>query len=154
MLVSEDQDQLRWHLIGFYHEVKFQKENYPEKSVEEIANKYIENELSMEEGMKAWADYENEICRHNARLLKAVKKVKGKTFYKYLSEIIEDSDKITGKMEIVTIPTGEFQKEKYGRQIKGIYVQQWGVGMEGDSWEGNVCVELKPNKFLKFSYSM
>ena len=69
-------------------------------------------------------------------------------------EIIEESEGIKGLAEIVKEPIGAFQKEKYGRQINGIWVEQWTVGMEGDSYEGFVCVQIKPNKYLKFKYSM
>jgi len=104
--------------------------------------------------MNEYHDYLNELDRKNKRLLKAIKKVKGNTFYKYLLQIIEESEGISGLAEIVSKPVGEFQAEKYGRQIKGIWVSQWSVGTEGDSWDGIVYVEIKPNKYLKFNYSM
>ena len=59
-----------------------------------------------------------------------------------------------GWAEIIKEPIGKFQEEKYGRQINGIWVKQWSVGMEGDSWEGFICVQIKQNKYLKFGYSM
>ena len=108
----------------------------------------------MQKGMQEYYDYLNEENKKNHRLLNAIKKVKGKTFFKYLMEIIEESEGIKGLAQIVKEPTGKFQEEKYGRQINGIWVEQWSVGMEGDSWDGFVCVQLKENKYLKFGYSM
>ena len=69
-------------------------------------------------------------------------------------EIIEESEGIKGLAEIVDKPVGKFQEEKFGRQIKGIWVEQWSVGMEGDSYEGFVCVESGKDRYLKFGYSM
>lgn len=154
MLISENKESFRNHLIQFASHIDYSNNAKEDKSVYQIADSYVKNQISMEDGMKAWADYENECFRKNKRLLKAIKSIKGKTFYKYLSGIIEGSEGIKGIAEIVKEPTGKFQKDNYGRQIKGIWVQQWSVGMEGDSWEGYVCVEIKPNKYFKFSYSM
>ena len=108
----------------------------------------------MQKGMEDYFNYLGEVDRKNRRLLKAIKKVKGKTFYKYLMEILEESEGMSGLAEIVKEPTGEFKAEKYGRQINGIWLNQWTTGMEGDSYEGIVCVQLKADKYLKFSYSM
>ena len=85
---------------------------------------------------------------------KIIKKEKGQAFYNYLRVIIEESDGIAGLAEIVSEPTGTFQKEDYGRTIKGIWVDQWNVGMESDSYAGTVCVQLSEKRFFKFSYSM
>jgi hypothetical protein len=153
---SEDnKESLIWHfasiadkaLLQYGKEVAFCE-------VRELAESYVDNEISMQKGMQEYYDYLNEENKKNHRLLNAIKKVKGKTFFKYLMEIIEESEGIKGLAEIVKKPIGTFQKEKYGRQINGYWVEQWAVGMEGDSWNGFVCVQLKEDKYLKFGYSM
>lgn len=155
MLVSENIDSLRQHLISFHGMYEYMKtKEKKDIAIGPSVDAYLNDQLAMEEGMKAWADYERSIFVHNNRLLKAIKSVKGKTFSKYINEIIKECDNVTDKMQIVKEPVGNFQKENYGRTIKGIWINQWSVGMEGDSWNGTVCVELRPNKYLKFSYSM
>lgn len=126
----------------------------PQPSHHELINRYLDQEEQYDKIYEELTAYEADCYRHNERLLKVIKKVKGKTFYKYILEILKESNRVDGKMEIVRKPCGEFQKEKYGRTIDGIWVDQWSVGTEGDSFEGYVCVLLKPNKYLKFSYSM
>lgn len=151
-LTQENRESFKYHLTAFYHQRLM--EGNSELSIGQVADNYIDNEMSMQKGMQDYHDYLNEENRKNKRLLRAIKKVKGATFHKYLLEIIEESEGIKGLAEIVKTPSGTFQKEQYGRQISGIWVSQWSVGMEGDSWNGIVCVEIKPNKYFKFSYSM
>jgi hypothetical protein len=56
--------------------------------------------------------------------------------------------------EIVSEPSGKKQKEtEFGHSIKFIWVDQWSVGTEGDSFEGYIEVQIKENKYLKFRYS-
>ena len=104
--------------------------------------------------MQEYYAYLRQEAKENSKLLSAIKKEKGDIFFKYLKEIIEESEGIRGLAEIIEVPIGKFQEEKYGRQIKGIWVDQRSVGMEGDSWEGTVCVQLSENRYYKFNYSM
>lgn len=152
---EENKESLVWHFAS-YADKCFQNRGIEVafNELKDVAIGYIDNEISMQNAMQDYYKSINEVNQRNHRLLNAIKKVKGKTFFKYLMEIINESDGIRGLAEIVKVPVGKFQTEKYGRQIKGIWVEQWSVGMEGDSFEGNVCVEIKPNKYLKFSYSM
>ncbi len=153
--VSEKEECLRMHLQSFLSTADYQRSENDKNVFDfQIIDSYIKEQLSIEQGMKEWMEYEIVIHKSNQRLLRAIKKVKGNTFYKYLLEIIEQSEGMKGKAIIVDTPTGKYQDEKYGRQIKGYWVQQWSVGMEGDSFEGNVYVEIKPNKYLKFGYSV
>lgn len=151
---EDNRQSVKSHLVMFYNQMEYSKSENENTPVAVMADRYIDNEIAMQKGMNEYHDYLNELDRKNKRLLKAIKKVKGNTFYKYLLQIIEESEGISGLAEIVSKPVGEFQAEKYGRQIKGIWVSQWSVGTEGDSWDGIVYVEIKPNKYLKFNYSM
>ena len=45
----------------------------------------------------------------------------------FLKELLGESEGIRGVAEIVKTPNGTFQEEKYGRQIKGVWVDQWSV---------------------------
>jgi predicted transcriptional regulator len=108
----------------------------------------------MQKGMKEYYDYLKKESDQNNALLSTIKQQKGKTFFKYLMEIINNSDGIKGAAEIIKEPIGDFQKESYGRQIKGIWVDQRSVGDSGDSWEGTVCVQLGESRYFKFGYSM
>jgi hypothetical protein len=149
---TNDGESLKHHLIDFFRVMQHEMEG-KEVSPESIARRYVENQISMENGMKEYYDY-LALCRQkDERLLRAVKKVKGKTFYKYLIELLEDRVDYT-TMEIVNAPTGEHQSTNdFGRTIKEYWVDQRSVGTEGDSFEGTICVQLKENKFLKANYS-
>lgn len=152
MITEENRQDIIYLLTGFYnHITDMEDKTYaPMKIIEP----FVDDQINMYKAMSEYYDYLGLLHNKNERLLRAIKKVKGKTFYKYLIEIIEDSEGIKGLAEIVSKPTGKYQEEPYGRTIKGMWIEQWNVGMEGDSWEGTVCIQLKPNKYLKFNYSM
>lgn len=150
-----NKESLIWHFSSLAEKVLSDRNiEVPFCEIKKTAESYIDNQIAMQKGMQEYYDYLRDVDKKNKRLLTAIKKVKGKTFYKHLLTIIEESEGIDGFAQIVKEPVGKFQKEQYGRTIPGYWVDQWAVGMEGDSWEGTVCVQLKPNKYLKFSYSM
>lgn len=152
---EENKESLVWHFSSFADRCLSNRGmEVPLVEVKKLAEDYIDNEIAMQKGMQDYYDSMREIDVTNRALLNEIKKEKGKTFFKYLMEIIEESEGIRGNAEIVNKPVGEFQKEKYGRQINGYWVEQWSVGMEGDSYEGFVCVQLSPDRYLKFGYSM
>ncbi len=64
----------------------------------------------------------------------------------------EDGCEITGKIEVVEIPTGDDQHESRG-VFKHVYVEQWTTGMEGDSFAGFEYLKLKNGKWLKIPYA-
>lgn len=152
--ISEERQRKYWELSGFYNHAKFMMDHHPDASPNEIINKFIDNQEFEASAWKQVADWEDEVWRHNHRLLRTIKKAKGRTFQKYLLQIIKDSGRVTDKMGIVKEPGGDWQNEPMGRTIKGYWVDQWSVGTEGDSWNGHVWVQLRENKYLKFSYSM
>lgn len=153
---KEHGDSLKHHLIGFYNEYTFQKEADPSLTMNEFADSYIKNEVAMEEGMAEYFKNLKENDKRNDRVLRAIKSVKGRTFYKHLISYIKDAQMSEwSEFEIVRKPIGDEQKvTEYGRSITKEWVDQWSVGTEGDSFNGTICLELKPNKYLKFSYSM
>lgn len=151
-ITDENKEPLISLLVRFYEAKMF--DSNKEKTVRRVAEEIIKDEIAMQKGMQEYYDYLEQENKKNRLLLKGIKAQKGAAFYKHLLDIIEESEGITGVAEIVDTPTGEFQEEKRGRYIKGIWIEQWSVGMESDSWNGHVCVELYPNRYFKFSYSM
>lgn len=155
MFWKEHGETIKSHLTSFCDQYKYQKEQTPSLNIHDFAESYINNEIAMEQGMQQYFDGLDEIHRRDVRLLKAIKKVKGKTFYRHLIALIKDANPTEwAQLEIVSEPGGEKQKETdFGRSIKYIWVDQWSVGMEGDSFEGYIWVQIKENKYLKFRYS-
>jgi hypothetical protein len=152
IITKENRQDIIYLLTGFYnHITEMEDKTYaPMKIIEP----FVDDQINMYKAMSEHYDNIRLDNEKNHRLLRAIKKVKGKTFYKYLTEIIYDSEGIKGLAEIVSKPTGKYQEEPYGRTIKGMWIEQWTVGMEPDSYVGTVCIQLKPNKYLKFNYSM
>lgn len=156
MNISENKESLRWHLISFYGMFQNERESNPTVTIYEVADAYVANELSMEEGMKQYYDSLTETWKYNQRILRAVKSVRGKTFYKHLTEFIKNAEPTDyHEWEIVSQPVGNKQEvTEFGRSIKKEWVVQHSVGDSGDSWAGTICVQLKENKYLKFHFSM
>lgn len=154
MSITDNIDWVENLLTAFNNRYEFDKQQDPETSFGKSVKAFINDQVAMEKGMQEWVEYENLLAQKNKRLLNAIKSVKGKTFYKYVLQIIEEAEGIKTLAEIVNKPDGNFQREKYGRQIQGTWVRQWSVGDSGDSWEGFIYVQIKANKYLKFGYSM
>lgn len=147
---DERKEIARTHLK--WSEVYFLNEGYSGLTEEQSSQMY-------EEVYKPMDDYEKEIGRSNQRLIKAIRKSKGKTFTKNLQNCLKDladgcCHTAQMKYELVRQVTGEFQKEPWGREIKGVWVEQWTVGMDGDSFEGYMYVQIDSKRFLKVNYSM
>lgn len=98
---------------------------------------------------KAYADlakYEKEICDHNDSLIKSF----GKTARKHFIDLLNFCN-VTKKIELVDKPNGDKQNESYG-MFKNIHVDQWSVGMEGDSYEGFIYANVK-GRWIKIPHS-
>lgn len=122
---------------------------------DKIIEGYVYEQMMYHDCYSGLTKYGDECARSNKRLLKVLRKVKGRTFVKRFLEVVEASDGWNGKLYLSKTPRGRKHVEnEYGRLIKYIWVDQRSVGMEGDSFEGTVSVEVKPNKYLCFDYSM
>lgn len=152
MNIKGNRERFYWLLSSFADRVRAN----PDKPNAEIVNGFLDGEIAMEDGWKEYAKAVDEVDRKNKRLLYAIKRVKGKTYFKRLMQLINECEGIRECFlgEMVREPNGEFVKEPLGRQISGYWVDQRTVGTEGDSYEGTICVEIKPNKYFKFHYSM
>lgn len=114
-----------------------------------------QQDLDVKAGYDAMIEWEKGIVDYNNRVLKAIKSVKGDDFYNDLLDVIKESEGVQGKVEFVNNPIGNYQDEDESALIKGIWVNQTtNGGYTGDTFAGSVCVQLKPNKYLKFYYSM
>jgi hypothetical protein len=91
------------------------------------------------------AVYEKDIYNHNNNLIKSFGEKAEKDFIDLL-----DFCRINGKIELVNSPMGDKQSENYGI-FKNIHVDQWSVGMEGDSYEGFIYANVK-RQWIKIPY--
>lgn len=155
MFWKQNGETIKSHLTSFYDQYEYQKSQDSKINIHQFADDYIKNEIAMEAGMDEYLKGLEQVDKHNRRILKAIKAVKGKTFYRHLVALIKDAGSVSwNEWEIVKEPNGKKQKEtEFGRSIKQIWVDQWSVGTGGDSFEGYIWVQLKENKYLKFRFS-
>lgn len=156
MTFKGNEESIRYHLLHFLQVVEHHKEHEPDKSSYDIAVAYIKDQVDMENGMEEYYKYILHVEHQNMRILKAVNATLGKTFCKHLVTYLQNAQPVNyAPWEIVREPEGDLHKvTEYGRSIRQEWVQQWSVGTEGDSWEGIICVPLKPGRWLKFNFSM
>lgn len=93
------------------------------------------------------ARYEYEIAAYNDSIINSLGKRAKENFKSLL-----DYASVTGKIEFVTEPKGENQKEKHGVFCE-VWVEQWSEGTEGDSFSGFIYARLKDNSWIKIPYS-
>lgn len=69
-------------------------------------------------------------------------------------EDLLDGVDVRGNITTVAYPEGTKQHESHG-MFKDVHIHQWGVGIEGDSWEGYIYCLFSKNKnlWLKIPYS-
>lgn len=131
------------------------QENIAIPDKERIIKEYVREQKMYHECYSGLNKYDDECDRSNKRMLRVLRKVKGRTFVKRLMELAEACEGVRGKIYLSKHPKGEKQPEdEFGRLIKHTWVDQRSVGMEGDSWEGTVSVQVKENKWICFNYSM
>lgn len=102
-------------------------------------------EQDFKRAMDALEQHEKEIHDHNAELLQSTN-ITGWD----IKELM-DGASITGKMEIVSQPTGSDNRETVGI-FKNVWVDQYSVGTEGDSWAGHIYGEFSNGQWLKIPY--
>jgi hypothetical protein len=123
--------------------------------IDKVEEHYVREQKMYHDCYSGLYKHELECNMANNRVLKALKKVKGRTFVKRFLEVVEASEGIKGVLFFSKEPIGKKQAEnEYGKLIRFIWVRQFSVGYSGDSYEGTVSVQIKENKFLCFNYSM
>jgi hypothetical protein len=112
-----------------------------------------------EENDLMWADYSREMNRYytncqrvNNRILKVIRNQLGVEFENAIIECAKETE-ACGEFRLVKELSGDLQKEDYG-SFKYIWVDQRAYGDAGDSWQGEVFVQLKNGLFLEIGYSM
>lgn len=117
---------------------------------------FTEDELFLlwKEAYDAIDEARAEIKAHNDRLLKVLKKMKGADWIKGLDDLCNDCE-VSDKMFISRRkPRKEYwQKENFG-PIKEMWVRQRAVGDSGDSWEGEIWVQIDSRRYLELHYVM
>lgn len=83
------------------------------------------------------AEYYKEISDHNATLINSF----GKTASKHFKDLLDFCD-VTEKIELVDKPKGDKQNENYV-MFKNVHIQQWSIGIEGDSFKGYIYANVK-----------
>lgn len=106
-----------------------------------------------EEAGKQRDIYYEEVERINNRILKAIIAIKGQKFVNSLYAIINEDRCNEFAFALVKKPDGKCQKASYGL-IKEIWINQWSVGTEGDSFNGYIYVNLKENLWLEMYFAI
>lgn len=122
-------------------------DNYQELSKQILADTHA----AMDEYFKEMEIFHAKQDASNERLMKVLERVMGKKWVKGLRELIEDCE-CCGIYRITRYKRGKPQKESFG-PIKQMWVSQRAVGTEGDSWEGEIWVELTNGRCLELHFS-
>ena len=67
--------------------------------------------------------------------------------------VMQQAEDYNPQLTPLIIKYGEFQQETDFGCITGIWVTQYSVGMEGDSYAGTIWVKLKDYKYLEMPFS-
>ena len=91
---------------------------------------------------------EKEQQRKDQAVLDSIKLQVSEKLFKLIQKEIKDCDNSYG-FEIIDERKGDDQERK---DEINIWIDQWSVGMEGDSFAGNCYVKLPSGNYLKWSY--
>ena len=95
--------------------------------------------------------YDEECNKHNKEVMEQVIAKVGNKALADFKKLLDFAD-VTGKLEIVSKPAGDNQNESCG-VFTEVWVDQWSVGMEGDSFEGFIYGKFANMEWLKIPYS-
>lgn len=104
------------------------------------------SEEQYDEAYSSLIKYEQDIIDHNNKFIE-----KHEIEKEDLIEVLDNCD-LSGKMEIVEEPKGEYQKIKYSHWYNKLFVDQWSIGTEGDSYEGYIYVELDDKHWISIPF--
>lgn len=99
------------------------------------------------EAMDAKCNYEQGIADHNNALLKSIG-----INLKDIAHLLEGCG-CDGEMEVVSKPPTGCTQEEVTRTFTKVLIDQWSIGTEGDSFQGNIYAMFAKNKWLKIPYS-
>lgn len=118
-----------------------------------------QSDAMYEEVYKPIVDMENDIANNNKELMKLIRsEVSGSLYYgicRYIKDLKESCCHV-GQMEykIVDKPAGKQQEESWSKELRTVWVDQHASGMDGDSFYGDIYIQLDENRFLTVNYSM
>lgn len=95
--------------------------------------------------------YDEECNKHNKEIMEQVTAKVGDEALEDFKELLDFAN-VTDKLEIVSKPDGDNQNESCG-VFTEVWVDQWSVGMEGDSFEGFIYGKFADMEWLKIPYS-
>ena len=95
--------------------------------------------------------YDEECNKHNKEIMEQVTAKVGNEALADFKKLL-DFAAVTTKLEIVSKPDGDNQHESCG-VFTEVWVDQWSVGMEGDSFEGFIYGKFANMEWLKIPYS-
>lgn len=111
--------------------------------------------IAIDDGYKAMDEAQQAADAENNALLEKIKTEFGAIYTSHIEECLRESEAPADftRLEIVEKPTGKAQAEDWG-SFKKVYVEQWSVGTEGDSFDGYLYIPLPDDKFLKAAFSI
>ena len=123
--------------------IKEYKDKYPARNPDPFINgkvtmlqeleKELIQDMQMTEAMDQYFDYMEEVRKHNEPLFQKLSDKYGEDAF---MELFEDCS-FSNKIEVVTNVSFREPTYKAGDEYPcDVYVDQWTVGTEGDSWEG------------------
>jgi hypothetical protein len=126
-------------------------EEIPDNYQERAAEMLIDAHAAMDDYFKEMDIIRAKETASTVRLMKVLERAMGKKWVKGLRMLIEDCECV-GVPRITRRKRGSLQKENYG-PIKQMWVSQRSYGMEGDSWVGEIWVELTKGRYLELPFS-
>lgn len=152
MFVTENKNNLELLLISFYDWVNYSKENDPNLSIASIRDQFIENEMQTEKAWDECCKEQDKIIAANQLILEDIQTRKGEAFHTDIVSCIKECEANDHPIELVATPIGDYQEEhEFGPHIPGMWVEQ--RCMDDSCW-GTICIQIEPDQYLKFHFSM
>lgn len=100
-----------------------------------------------------WDRALKDVRKHNNRILRAVKRTLGMKLRTAIYKTAKEMEACPyAKWELVKKPRGDRQSHNI-KPIDHVWVCQRAVGYEGDSWEGEIYIQLKERLWLEIHYT-
>jgi len=104
-------------------------------------------EAQYKEAFDAQVQYENSIAEFNWKILYSISSTAVDDF-----TVLTKECNVYDKVEIVEEPAGEPESEDGYGVFTSTQVDQWSVGMSGDSFQGNIYAKFSERKWLRIPY--
>lgn len=153
MFVTENKDRLKSLLLLFTDYLEFVRTEFPSSPMGPIADDFLKNEIDQEEIYNNLVYAEKQIVEANEVLMTEMKIRKGEEFRNdFLSCFKHCEGRWYEPIELISTPIGDYQEEhEFGPHIPGMWVDQ---RCRDDSCWGTICIQIEPDQYLKFHFSM